>query len=166
MWLDKAVKGIIDPDAEHLPFKKMDPNKTETGVLHNFVIDPKIYYAGCPAPRKIIADTGAAVDLIGSRDLHHKDKQKKTPEPIHFSTANGHTKADTIVQYYSPALDENISPHVLSDSVSAISIGKRVANGCEFHWLPPKIIKRDHANCSNPTAKRLSLRSTSMTFHI
>ena len=98
VWLDKAVKGIIDPDAEHLPFKKMDPNKTETGVLHNFTIDPKIYYAGCPAPRKIIADTGAAVDLIGSRDLHHKDKQKKTSEPIHFRTANGHTKADTVVQ--------------------------------------------------------------------
>ena len=57
VWLDQAVKSIINPDAEYLPFKKMDPNKTETGVLHNFVIDPKIYYAGCPAPRKIIADS-------------------------------------------------------------------------------------------------------------
>ena len=51
-------------------------------------------------------DTGTAVDLIGARDLHNKDKQKKTPEPIHFCTANGTTKADTIVQYFSSALGE------------------------------------------------------------
>ena len=61
---------------------------------------------GCPAPRKIIADTGAAVDLIGARDLQNKDKQRKTSEPIHFCTANCTTKADTIVQYFPSALSE------------------------------------------------------------
>ena len=142
----------------------MEPNKSEAGVIHNFTIDPKIYYAGCPAPRKIIADTGAAVDLIGSRDLHHKDKQKKTSEPIHFSTANGNTKADTIVQYYSPALDENISPHVLSDSVSAISIGKRVANGCEFHWLPPKDNNKGSCKLLRPDGEEIISRSMSTMF--
>ena len=55
---------------------------------------------GCPAPREVIADTSAAVDLIGARDLHNKGKQKKTSEPIHFCTANGTIKADTIVQYF------------------------------------------------------------------
>ena len=25
---------------------------------------------------------------------------------------------------------------MLTDSVSALSIGKRIANGCEFHWTP------------------------------
>ena len=84
---------------------------------------------GCPAPRKIIADTGAAVDLIGARDLHGRDKQRKNSEPIHFCIANGTPKADAIVQYYSSALGEQVSPHVLTDSVSALSIGERVASG-------------------------------------
>ena len=61
---------------------------------------------------------------------------RERPEPIHFCTANGTTKADTIVQYYSSALGEEVSPHVLTDSVSALSIGKRIAGGCEFHWVP------------------------------
>ena len=76
------------------------------------------------------------MDLIGARDLHNKDKQRKTSEPIHFCTANGTIKADTIVQYYSSALGEEVSPLVLTDSASFLSIGKRVANGCEFHWTP------------------------------
>ena len=80
--------------------------------------------------------TGSAVDLIRARDLHDKVKQRKTSEPIHFCTANGTMKADTIVQYFSSALGEEVSPHVLTDSVSALSIGKRAANGCEFHWTP------------------------------
>ena len=25
---------------------------------------------------------------------------------------------------------------MLTDSVPALSIGKRVASGCEFHWMP------------------------------
>ena len=62
------------------------------------------------------------MDLIGARDLHNKDKQKKISEPIHYCTANGTTKADTIVQYYSSALGAEVSPHVLTDSVPALSI--------------------------------------------
>ena len=54
-------------------FKEMDPQETETAVGKNFNPDSpyaanSIYFpgrdtpiAGCPAPRKIIADTGAAV---------------------------------------------------------------------------------------------------------
>ena len=122
-------------------FKQMDPNRAEAAVGVNTRPDSKyaaesLYYSGCPAPRKIIADTGAAVDLIGVRDLHHKDKQRRTSEPIRFCTANGTIEAGTIVQYYSPALEEQVSPQVLSDSVSALSIGKRIAGGCEFHWMP------------------------------
>ena len=122
-------------------FKQMDPKETEIAVGENFRPDSKyaaesLYHSGCPAPRKIIADTGAAVDLIGACDLHGKDKQRKTSEPIHFCTANSMTEADTIVQYYSSALGEQVSPHVLTDPVSALSIGKRAASGCEFHWMP------------------------------
>ena len=120
-------------------FKQMDPAKTETAVgdttsrSYSGSGEP---VTGCPAPRKIIADTGAAVDLIRARDLHDKDKQRKTSEPIHSCTANGTIKAHTIVQYYSSALGEEVSPHVLTDSVSALSMGKRIASGCEFHWTP------------------------------
>ena len=110
---------------------------------------------GCPAPRKIIADTGAAVDLIGARDLQNKDKQRKTSEPIHFCTANGTTKADTIVRYFSSALGEEVFPHVLTDSVPALSIGKRVANVCEFHWAPKNV--NDSGSCTliKPDGKRI-----------
>ena len=70
----------------------MDPKKTETAVGKN-VNHNRPYAAnseyfpgsetpitGCPAPRKVIANTGAAVDLIGARDLHNKHKQRKTSE--------------------------------------------------------------------------------------
>ena len=95
-------------------FKQMDPATTETAVGSSTTSmscsglgGPVV---GCPAPRKIIAGTGAAVDLIGARDLHNKDKQRKTSEPVHFCTANGIIKADTIVQYYSSALGEKYLP--------------------------------------------------------
>ena len=77
--------------------------------------------------------------VIGARDLHSQDKQRKTSEPIHFCIANGTTEADTTAQYYSSALGEEVSPHVLTDSVPALNIGKGVANGCEFHWTLERI---------------------------
>ena len=86
----------------------------------------------------------------GARDLHNKDKQRKTSEPIHFCIANGTIKADTIVQYFSSALGEEVFPHVLTDSVSALSIGKRVANGCEFHWTP-----KDNDNSGSCTSNQI-----------
>ena len=148
------------------PFKQMDPNATETAVGKNFNHNSpyaanSIYFSaleepitGCPAPRKVIADTGAAVDLIGARDLH-KDKQRKTSEPIHFCTASGTSKADTIVQYYSSAQGEEVSPHVLTDSVSALSIGKRVAKGCEFHWTPKENNQFGSCTLIKPDGKRI-----------
>ena len=66
-------------------FKQMDLKETETAVGENFSPDgiyaaTSLYYSGlpepltgCPAPRKTIADTGAAADLIGARDLHGRD---------------------------------------------------------------------------------------------
>ena len=58
------------------PFKHMDPNLAETAIPINVKVDPRAYLAVCPAPRKVIADTGAAVDPIGANDLHHKYKAK------------------------------------------------------------------------------------------
>ena len=93
------------------------------------------------------------MDLIGARDLHNKDKQRKTSEPIHFCTVNGTTKADTIVQYYSSALGEEVSPHVLTDSMSALSIGKRIASGCEFLWTPKENNKAGSCTLTKPDGK-------------
>ena len=95
------------------------------------------------------------MDLIGARDLHNKDKQRKTSEPIHFCTANGTAKAGTIVQYCSSASGEEVTPHVLTDAVPALSIGKRVANGCEFHWTPKNV--NDPGSCTliKPDGKRI-----------
>ena len=169
VWLDQAV-SCLKKGPSHMheyPFKQMDPNETETAVGKNFNLNSpyaanSIYYlgletpiTGCPAPRKIIADTGAAVDLIGARDLQNKDKQRKTSEPIHFCTANGSTKAHTIVQYFSSALGQEVSPHVLTDSVSALSIGKRVANGCDFHWTPKNINGSGSCTLIKPDGKRI-----------
>ena len=145
-------------------FKQTDPDMTEiaVGVSFNpnrkYAAESLYYSSGCPAPRKIIADAGAAVDLIGARDSHHKDRQGKTSEPIHFCTANGITRADTIVQYYSPALEEQVSPHVLSDSVSALSIGKRIASGCESHWMPKKDDKVGPCTLIEPDGKRIEFK--------
>ena len=99
------------------------------------------------------------MDLIGARDLHNKDKQRTTSEPIHFCIANGTTEADTIVQYYSSALGEEVFPHVLTDSVSALSIGKRVANGCECHWTPKD--NNDSGLCTliKPDGKRIEFEA-------
>ena len=155
-------------------FKQMDPKETETAVGRNlnnnspyaanseYFPGPETPITGCPAPRKVIADTGAAVDLIGARDLHDKDKQKKTSEPIHFCTANDTTKSDTIVQYFPSALGENVTPHVLTDSVSALSIGKRIANGCEFHWTLRTIMTLDHVYSSSLMVSALGLKWMSM----
>ena len=114
VWLDQAV-SCLKKGPSHMheySFKQMDPNETETAVGKNFNHNSpyaanSIYYSGletpitgCPAPRNIITGTGAAVDLIGARDLHNKDKQRKTSEPIHFCTANGTTTS----RYYCPIL--------------------------------------------------------------
>ena len=110
-WLDKAV-SCLKKGPSHMSeysFKQMGPQETETAAGNN--LNSNSPYAanseyfpghdtpvtGCPAPRKVIADTGAAVDLIGARDLHNKDKQKNTSEPIHFCTANGTTKLKLIL---------------------------------------------------------------------
>ena len=169
VWLDQAVSCLKEgPSHMHeYSFKQMDPAETETAVGKNFNNNSpyaanSMFYSGlgepitgCPAPRKIIADTGAAVDLIGARDLHNKDKERKTSEPIHVCIANGTTKADTIVQYYSSALGEEVSPHVLTDSVSALSIGKRVASGCEFLWTPKENNKAGSCTLIKPDGKRI-----------
>ena len=113
VWLDQAV-SCFKKGPSHMreySFKQMDPIETETAVGRNFNSNSpcaanSMFYSGlwkpitgCPAPRKIIADTGAAADLIGARDLHNKDRQRKNSEPIHSCTANGTAKANTIVQY-------------------------------------------------------------------
>ena len=162
VWLDQAVSCLKmgPPHVSEYSFKQMDPKETEIAVGENFRLGSKyaaesLYYSGCPAPRKIIADTGAAVDLIGARDLHSKDKQRNASEPIHFCAANGTNKADTIVQYYSSALGEQVSPHVLTDSVWALSIGKRVAGGCEFHWMPKENNNAGSCTLIKPDGKKI-----------
>ena len=85
-WLDKAV-SCLKKGPSHMseyPFKQMGPKETETAAGNSFnsnspyAANSKYFpgsetpITGCPAPRKVIADTGAAVDLIGARDLHNK----------------------------------------------------------------------------------------------
>ena len=77
---------------------------------------------------------------------------------MHLCTASGTTKADTTALYYSPALEEQVSPHVLSDSVSAFSIGKRTANGCEFHWVPEKDDKVGSCIPITPDSKEIEFK--------
>jgi hypothetical protein len=157
VWIDKACDSLAQGSSytnDNL-LRQMNPNNTETAIGENYNPTETTRHPGCPAPRKIIADTGAAVDLIGARDIHAHDRQTKTAEPIHFCTANGNTKADTIVQYYSPTLEEEVSPHVLTDSVSAFSIGKRIATGSEFHWIPKRGNKEGSCTLIKPDGKEI-----------
>ena len=57
----------------------------KAAIPNDVKVDPRAYLAVCPAPRKVIADTGAAVDLIGANDLHHKDKaqNRRNCAPLH-----------------------------------------------------------------------------------
>ena len=107
VWLDQAASCLTKgPSHMHeYSFKQMDPAETETAVGKNYAAN-SIFYSGlgepitgCPAPRKIIADTGAAADLIGARGLHSKDKQRKTSEPIQFFTANGTTSPILFIRF-------------------------------------------------------------------
>ena len=82
--------------------------------------------------------------------------RRKISEAVHFCTANGLTTADTVVQYYSSALDEQVSPHVLKDSVSALSIGKRIAEGCEFHWTPKTASNNGMCKLIKPNGKEIN----------
>ena len=81
VWLDQAV-SCLKKGPSHMneySFKQMDPSEIETAVGKNFNHNSpyaanSVYFSrlqtpltGCPAPRKIIADTGAAVDLRGPR---------------------------------------------------------------------------------------------------
>ena len=82
VWLGQAVSCLKQGSFYvHKGFGQMDPAKTETAVSDTASMSYSGLgeaVTGCPAPRKIIADTGAAVDLIGARGLHNKDKQRKT----------------------------------------------------------------------------------------
>ena len=44
---------------------------------------------------------------------------------------------------------------MLADSVSALSIGKRVASGCEFHWMPNENNKAGPCTLIKPYGKRI-----------
>ena len=44
---------------------------------------------------------------------------------------------------------------MLTDSVSALSIGKRVASGCELHWMPKENNKAGSCTLIKPNGKRI-----------
>ena len=44
---------------------------------------------------------------------------------------------------------------MLTDPVSALSMGKRVASGCEFHWMPKESNNAGSCTLIKPGGKRI-----------
>ena len=47
---------------------------------------------------------------------------------------------------------------MLSDSVSALSIGKRIASGCEFRWMPVNDNKAGSCTLTEPDNKEIEFK--------
>ena len=87
-----------------------------------------------------IVDSGASWDLVSR---HHLDANEigtieETDQVKHFETANGiintGEKIRLSINHKGNALAAD--PYVLDDCPAVLSLGQRVQNGYEFHWIP------------------------------
>ena len=90
---------------------------------------------------KWLMDTGCGHDLIGRAkakslgvDIIQGDDE------IVFSTANGSTSTSDVAEIVVGELDETVKPHVLDETPTVLSIGRRCMKmGYAFHWTPGKL---------------------------
>ena len=103
---------------------------------------------------KFLMDTGCGHDLISQRKVEkHGLETLVSEEAISFQTANGVTNTDLISNFQTESFTEPINAHVLDDTPSVLSVGKRcMKQGYGFVWPPG-----DHPFMINPDGKRISL---------
>jgi hypothetical protein len=96
-----------------------------------------------------MADTGACVDAVSREVLsqHKLDSAKPIGEATVYNTAGGPVTVDSSVPLYSRTLQTKIKAHVLEDTPSILSMGRRcIDEQYGFYWPPgkwPYIVRPD-----------------------
>ena len=85
--------------------------------------------------RRFIMDSGSGHDLISSTRVDRMDIDTYQSSRVNFHTANGITSTSTMVDLDFDTFNEPAKAHVLEDSPSVLSLGKRcMEQGYTFVW--------------------------------
>ena len=79
-------------------------------------------------------DTGCGHDLV-SKEMADGYEKARLSQPLGFGTANGRALSYQSVPMHSKAMGGAISPYLLPNTPSVLSIGKRcMEEGYSFYW--------------------------------
>eukprot|EP00435_Cladocopium_sp_Y103_P024953 s934_g6.t1 len=85
--------------------------------------------------KKFIMDSGSGHDLIARRKVDRLDNETYEGEMVNFHTANGVTSTSQMTDLNFEVFDEPVKAHVLDDTPSVLSMGKRcMEQGFSFVW--------------------------------
>ena len=85
--------------------------------------------------KKFIMDSGSGHDLIAQKKVDRMDMEMYEDEMINFHTANGVTSTSKMTDIQFNAFKEPVKAHVLEDTPSVLSMGKRCPEqGYTFIW--------------------------------
>eukprot|EP00971_Amphidinium_carterae_P097772 1934644-Amphidinium_carterae.1 len=86
--------------------------------------------------RRWICDSGAGVDLIGSKNvwMHEQESIKHGMTERRLRTANGIATSNSTVVCELEKLNLSLNPLVLDECPAVMSLGKRIAQGFKFVW--------------------------------
>ena len=85
--------------------------------------------------RRFIMDSGSGHDLISSTRVDRMDIDTYQSDRVNFHTANGITSTSTMVDLDFDTFNEPAKAHVLEDTPSVLSLGKRcMEQGYTFIW--------------------------------
>ena len=85
--------------------------------------------------RRFIMDSGSGHDLISSTRVDWMDIDTYQSDRVNFHTANGITSTSTMVDLDFDTFNEPAKAHVLEDTPSVLSLGKRcMEQGYTFAW--------------------------------
>ena len=112
---------------------------------------------------KWLMDTGCGHDLIGRAKAKSLGVDiVKDDDEIVFQTANGSTSTPDVAKIVVDELDETVEPHVLDETPTVLSIGRRcVKMGYAFHWMPGKLPFWLHQSGDSCTYKSRTTSHTS-----
>ena len=85
--------------------------------------------------RRFIMDSGSGHDLISSTRVDRMDIDTYQSDRVNFHTANGITSTTTMVELDFDTFNDPARAHVLEDTPSVLSLGKRcMEQGYTFVW--------------------------------
>ena len=90
---------------------------------------------------KWLMDTGCGHDLIGRAKAKSLGVDiVKDDDKIVFQTAKGSISMSDVAKIVVDELDETAEPHVLDETHTVLSVGRRCMKvGYAFHWMPGKL---------------------------